>query len=74
MLVDARWPPPEPEPDRTPPPRPWRWPLLTVGLLSGMNLVPPLVAYVFLILALYCAVECFTLLLPRGDGLRKHQQ
>jgi hypothetical protein len=75
MLVDARWPPPEPEPDRTPFPRPWlRWPLLTVGLLSGAYLVPPLVGYVFLILALYCAVECFALLLPGGDGLRKHQQ
>jgi hypothetical protein len=75
MLVDARWPPPEPEPDRTPFGRPWlRWPLLTVGLLFGMNLVPPLVAYVFLILALYCAVESFALFLPHGDGLRKHQQ
>jgi hypothetical protein len=74
MLVDARWPPPEPEPDRTPSARPWRWPLLTVGLLSAMNLVPPLVAYVFLILALYCAVESFALLLPNGDGLRKHRQ
>jgi hypothetical protein len=51
-----------------------RWPLLTVGLLSGAYLVPPLVGFVFLILALYCAVECFALLLPRGDGLRKHQQ
>jgi hypothetical protein len=75
MLVDARWPPPEPEPDR--PSLPWsnlRWPLLTVGLLSGAWLVPPLVAYVCLILALYCAVESFALLLPHGDGLRKHQQ
>jgi hypothetical protein len=29
---------------------------------------------VCLIAALYCAVESFALLLPDGDGLRKHQQ
>jgi hypothetical protein len=29
---------------------------------------------VFLIAGLYCAVESFALLLPHGDGLRKHQQ
>jgi hypothetical protein len=75
MLVDARWPPPEPEPDRSP--YMWsrlRWPLFTLGLLAAAHLVPPLVAYVCLIIALYCAVESFALLLPHGDGLRKHQQ
>jgi hypothetical protein len=75
MLVDARWPPPEPDPDRSP--LNWarlRWPILTLVLLGGAHLVPALVAYVFLIAALYCAVESFALLLPDGDGLRKHQQ
>jgi len=75
MLVDARWPPSEPEPERSP--LDWarlRWPLLTLALLGGAHVVPPLVAYVCLIAALYCAVESFALLLPHGDGLRKHQQ
>jgi hypothetical protein len=75
MLVDARWPPPEPEPDRSP--LNWarlRWPILTLVLLTAAHVVPALVAYVFLIAALYCAVESFALLLPDGDGLRKHQQ
>jgi hypothetical protein len=75
MLVDARWPPPEPEPDGEP--NPWvrlRWPVLTLGLLGVGHLAPPLIAYACLIAALYCAVESFALLLPHGDGLRKHQQ
>jgi hypothetical protein len=75
MLVDARWPPPEPEPDRSP--LNWarlRWPILTLVLLGSAHVVPPLVAYVFLIVGLICAVESFALLLPDGDGLRKHQQ
>jgi hypothetical protein len=75
MLVDARWPPPEPEPDR--PSFRWpryRWPLLTVGFLVGTQIAPPLVAYVCLIAALYGMVESFALLMPSGDGLRKHQQ
>ena len=74
MLVDARWPPPEPEPDRS---HDWsrlRWPVLTLVLLASAHVVPAIVAYVFLIAALYCAVESFALLLPNGDGLRKHQQ
>ena len=75
MLVDARWPPPEPEPEGS---RyvwaRWRWPVLTLVLLVANHLTPPLIAYACLILALYCAVESFALLLPRGDGLRKHQQ
>jgi hypothetical protein len=75
MLVDGNWPPPEPEPDG--PSFPWarlRWPVLTLALLATTHVTPPLVAYILLIAALYCAVESFALLLPRGDGLRKHQQ
>jgi hypothetical protein len=75
MLVDARWPPPEPEPDG--PSFPWatvRWPALTVVLLAAVHLAPPLIAYVCLIGALYCAIESFALLLPHGDGLRQHKQ
>jgi hypothetical protein len=75
MLVDARWPPPEPEPEG--PSFPWatvRWPALTVILLAAVHLAPPLVAYVCLIGALYCAIESFALLLPSGDGLRQHKQ
>jgi hypothetical protein len=75
MLVDARWPPPEPEPDG--PSFPWaavRWPALTVILFVGVHVGPPLVAYACLIGALYCAVESFALLLPNGDGMRQHKQ
>ena len=75
MLIDARWPPPEPEPDE--PSFPWarlRWPVLTLALLAGMHIAPPLVAYICLIGALYCAVESFALLMPRGDGMRQHKQ
>jgi hypothetical protein len=74
VLVEARWPPPEPEP---PGPTPWarfRWPALTIVLLVAVHFTPPLIAYVCLIAALYCAVESFALLLPRGDGLGKHHQ
>jgi hypothetical protein len=75
MLVDARWQPPEPEPED--PSFPWkvlRWPVLTVALLVGVHLAPPLVAYICLLAALYCAVESFALLMPRGDGMRQHKQ
>jgi hypothetical protein len=75
MLVDAQWPPPEPEPER--PSFPWfryRWPVLTVVFLVATEVAPALIAYVCLILALYCAVESFALLMPQGDGLHKHQQ
>jgi hypothetical protein len=75
MLVDARWQPPEPEPEG--PSFPWpmlRYPALTVALLVGTHVAPPLIAYVCLIAALYCAVESFALLLPRGDGMRQHKQ
>jgi hypothetical protein len=74
MLVDARWPPPDPEPDDTPFVPPGAWPFLTVALLAAGYLLPPLLAYACLIGALYCAVECFGLLLPGGDGLREHKQ
>jgi hypothetical protein len=73
MLVDARWPPPENEPDDTPIPPPGAWPFLTVALLAAGYLVPPLLAYLCLIGALYCAIESLALLLP-GDGLRNHKQ
>ena len=75
MLVDAQWPPPEPDGDH--PPLRWprfRWPLLTVLLLAANWMAPPIIGYVCLILALYCAVETFALLLPGGDGLSKNQQ
>jgi hypothetical protein len=75
MLVDARWPPPDPEPEG--PSFPWarlRWPVLTVALLAGVQVLPAFIAYLCLIAALYCAVESFALLLPGGDGLRKHRQ
>jgi hypothetical protein len=75
MLVDARWPPPEPEPEGSS--FPWsaaRWPVFTVALLVGVHLAPPLIAYICLLGALYCAVESFALLLPRGDGMRQHKQ
>jgi hypothetical protein len=75
MLVDARWPPPEPEPDG--PSFPWaivRWPVLTVVLLAAVFLAPALIAYACLCGALYCAAESFMLLLGHGDGLREHKQ
>jgi hypothetical protein len=75
MLVDAQWPPPEPEPDH----RSFRWPRyfwppLTVLFLVGTQVAPALVAYICLILALYGMVESFALLMPGGDGLGKYQQ
>jgi hypothetical protein len=74
MLVDARWPPPENEPeDDTPIPPRGAWPFLMVALLAAGYLLPPLLAYACLIGALYCAVESLVLLLP-GDGLRNHKQ
>ena len=75
MLVDAQWPPPEPEPDG--PSFRWprfAWPLLTILCLIVGQFTPPFVGYLLLIASLYCAVESFALLLPEGEGLRKHQQ
>jgi hypothetical protein len=75
MLVDARWPPPEPEPER--PRFPWAavaWPALTAALLVVGHLVPPLVAYACVIGALYCAVESCARLVPRTGGLRDYKQ
>jgi O-antigen ligase len=75
MLVDAQWPPPDPDPKG---PRSSGlgvpWPLLALAFLGGTLTLPALLAYVCLIAALYCAVESFALLLPRGDGLDHHQQ
>jgi hypothetical protein len=75
MLVDAQWPPREPEGDRHSFRWPrYRWPLLTILFLVGTQVAPPLVAYVCLIMSLYGMVESFALLLPDADGLGKHQQ
>jgi hypothetical protein len=73
MLVDARWPPPDNEPDDTPIPPRGSWPFITVALLSGGYLLPPVLAYVCLLAAFYAAVESLVQLLP-GDGLRSHRQ
>jgi hypothetical protein len=73
MLVDARWPPPDRKPDDTPIPPRGAWPFLLVASLSAGYLLPPLLAYVCLLLALYCAVETLAMLMP-GDGLRHHKQ
>ena len=75
MLVDAHWPPPEPGPER--PSFPWRrvaWPNLTVLLIALGFVVPPLIAYACLIGALYCAIECFALLIPNAGGMRDYKQ
>jgi hypothetical protein len=75
MLVDARWPPPDPEPER--PRFPWAvvvWPGMTVVLLAVGYLVPPLVAYVCVCGALYCAVESFARFVPRTGGMKDYKQ
>jgi hypothetical protein len=76
MLVDARWPPPEPEGPKGPRFSRARvpWPLLSLAFLGATLTLPALIAYVCLIAALYCAVESFALLLPHGDGLDHHHQ
>ncbi len=75
MLVDAHWPQPEPDPE----PRrlrwhPIAWPILTVALLVVGYVVPPLVGYACLLGALYCAIECFALLVPRTGGMKDYKQ
>jgi hypothetical protein len=76
MLVDARWPPPEPEPQRSP--FPWAlvvWPVLTVVFLAVGHFVPPIPTFACSIAALYCAFESFARLLPRTcGGLKDYQQ
>jgi hypothetical protein len=75
MLVDARWPPPDPEPERSE--FPWRavvWPAMTVALLVTGYLVPPVIAYACVIGALYCAVESFARLVPRTGGMKDYRQ
>jgi hypothetical protein len=43
--------------------------------MAAIHLAPPVIAYLCIIGALYCAVETFGLLVPRsGDGLREHKQ
>jgi hypothetical protein len=75
MLVDARWPAPDPEPNR--PPIPWAavaWPLLTVVLLVVGTFVPPAATYLCVIGALYCAVESFCRLVPRSGAMKDYRQ
>jgi hypothetical protein len=75
MLVDARWPPPEPEPESSP--FPWAvvmWPALTVAFLVAGYMVPPVVAFACVIGALYCAVESFARFVPRTGGMKDYRQ
>ena len=75
MLVEARWQPPEPEPDRSR--FPWAvigWPFGTIALLAAGYVTPPLIGYACLIGALYCAIECFALLVPRTGGMKDYKQ
>jgi hypothetical protein len=75
MLVDARWPAPDPGPNR--PQLPWglvAWPLLTVVLLAVGMLAPPAIAYVCVIGALCCAVESFARLVPRSGAMKDYRQ
>jgi hypothetical protein len=75
MLVDARWPPPDPEPEA--PRFPWAvlaWPGLTVAFLAVGMLAPPLVTFVCVIGALCCAVESFARFVPRTGGMKDYRQ
>ncbi len=76
MLVDARWPPPDPEP--APHRRiPWAalaWPVLTIAFLVLGNFVPPLAVFFCVIAALYCFVETFLHVVPLSRGLRDYRQ
>jgi hypothetical protein len=75
MLVDARWPPPEPEPER--PRFPWVvvvWPGLTVAFLAVGAVAPPLITYACVIGALYSAVESFARFVPRIGGMKDYKQ
>jgi hypothetical protein len=75
MLVDARWPPPDPEPAR--PRFPWAavvWPGLTVALLAIGSVVPPLLTYLCVFGALYCAAETLNRSLRRIGGMKDYKQ
>jgi hypothetical protein len=75
MLVDASWPPREPDPDRRPIRWPrYRWPLLMVLFVIGFEVAPPLLAYICIVAALYCAIESMLLLVPNSNGLRDYRQ
>jgi hypothetical protein len=75
MLVDASWPPREPDPDRRPIRWPrYRWPLLMVLFVIGFEVAPPLLAYICIVAALYCAIESLLLIVPNSDGLRDYRQ
>jgi hypothetical protein len=77
MLVDARWPPPDPPPRRGRPDFPWtqlKWPALVVLFLVGGYLTPPLVGFLCLCAALYCFAECARYLRPTVGGMRDYKQ
>lgn len=75
MLVDARWPPSEPERSRRP--IPWRlvlWPALTVLFLVVGNFMPPLLMFACVFGALYCAGETFLHVVPFTSGMKDYRQ
>jgi hypothetical protein len=74
MLVDARWPPPEPPPRRELPWPQLKWPVLVVVFLVAAYVTPPLVGFFCVWAALYCAVECGCSLIPKVGGLRDYKQ
>ena len=76
MLVDASWQPPDPDPHRRRSFRwhPAAWPVLVVVFLAAGYVTPPLIGYICLLAALYCAIECFALLVPRTGGLKDYKQ
>jgi hypothetical protein len=76
VLVDASWQPPDPDPERRRPFRwpPAAWPVLTVLFLVAGYVTPPFIGYLCLLGAIWAAVECFALLVPRAGGLKDYKQ
>jgi hypothetical protein len=75
VLVDARWPPPDPEPEHSR--FPWAAlvrPGLAISLLVVGMLGPPIVTYLCVITALCCAAESFAMLVPRTGGMKDYRQ
>jgi hypothetical protein len=73
MLVDARWPPPDPPQHDRHRPR-LKWPVLVVAFLVAAYVTPPVVGFFCVWAALYCAVECGCSLMPKVGGLRDYRQ
>jgi hypothetical protein len=73
MLVDARWPPPEPPPSEPQWPR-LKWPALVVVFLVAAYVTPPLVGFFCVWAALYCVIECGVRLIPKVGGMRDYKQ